>query len=323
MTSKRIVSLLPAATEIVVALGASSELVARSHACDFPASVLALPAITSARLDPAARSASINASARATLEAALSIYAIDAEALRALAPQVVLTQTLCAACAVTPADLVAALATWTGGQPQIIGLAATRLDRIYPEIAQIAALLERPIAGDALVTSIAARLARVGARITGAHSPKVAAIEWLDPPMIGGNWIPELIDVAGGTAVLAEAGEHSSLLADDALSAADPDILVLMPCGFGIARVLAEAPAFLERPEIAGLRAVRSGDVYAVDGNAYFNRPGPRLADSRRDPAPRGTTATARLRCVAARRRLSSATRSRRASPEHRSTAHR
>lgn len=280
MTRRRVVSLLPAATEIVVALGARDWLVARSHACDFPAAVLPLPAITSARLDPVAGGGEIHTSVGAMLEAALSIYAIDSVALRTLAPDIVLTQTLCAACAVAPADLAAALAAWTGAKPQIVGLAATRLDRLYAEIAQIAALLERPIAGDALVTSIAARLARVGARVTGAHAPRVAAIEWLDPPMIGGNWIPELIEIAGGLASLAKSGEHSTRLADGALSAADPDVIVLMPCGFGIERTMAEAPAFLARPEIAALRAVRDGAVYAVDGNAYFNRPGPRLADS-------------------------------------------
>lgn len=279
-TPRRIVSLLPAATEIVAALGARDRLVARSHACDFPDSVRDLPAVTSARIDATAPGAAITASVRATLEAALSIYAIDADALRRIAPDIVITQTLCEACAVAPAALADALAAWTGGAPRIVALAATRIDRLYAEIVQIAALLERPIAGDALVTGMAARLARIGARVMGPHAPRVAAIEWLDPPMIGGNWIPELIEVAGGTAVLARTGEHSSWLADGALSATDPDALVLMPCGFGIARTLAEAPTFLARPEIAALRAVRAGEVYAVDANAYFNRPGPRLADS-------------------------------------------
>ncbi|MBL8699550.1 MAG: ABC transporter substrate-binding protein [Alphaproteobacteria bacterium] len=280
MTRLRLVSLLPSATEIVVALGAHDQLVARSHECDFPATVRALPAITRTRIDPAVPSGAITASVRSTLEAGLSLYAVDVDALRALAPDVILTQTLCAACAIAPGDLAAALAEWTGGRPQIVELKADRIERIYSEIVQVAALLRRPLAGDALVTSIAARLARVGARVARPSAPRAAAIEWLDPPMIGGNWLPELIEIAGGTPVLAKAGTHSSWLADGALAAADPDLLLLLPCGFDLARTKAEAPAFLARPDIAGLRAVRAGEVYALDGNAYFNRPGPRLADS-------------------------------------------
>lgn len=280
MTGLRIVSLLPSATEIVAALGAADRLVARSHACDFPPAVAALPAVTRARIDPSAPGGAITASVRATLEAGLSVYEIDAEALRRLAPDIVLTQTLCEACAIAPRDLEAALAAWTEGAPRLVSLGAVRIDRIYAEMTQIAALLGRPLAGDALVTSIAARLARVGARVAAPHAPRVAAIEWLDPPMIGGNWLPELIEIAGGIPVLARSGEHSSWLPDGALRAADPDMLLLMPCGFDLARTVAEAATFLVRPEIASLRAVRERQVYALDGNAYFNRPGPRLADS-------------------------------------------
>lgn len=280
MTRLRLVSLLPAATEIIAALGARDLLVARSHECDFPPEIRGLPAITRTRIDTAAPSAAITASVRATVEAGLSIYAIDAEALRDVAPDIIVTQTLCATCAIAPADLASALAQWTGGQPQIVSLGATRIEKIYAEIVQIAALLRRPLAGDAVVTSIAARLARVGARVAAPRAPRVAAIEWLDPPMIGGNWLPELIEIAGGTPLLARTGEHSSWLADGALRAADPDLLLLMPCGFDLPRTVAEAQPFLVRPEIAALRAVREGQVYALDGSAYFNRPGPRLADS-------------------------------------------
>lgn len=276
----RIVSLLPAATEIVAALGALDLLVGRSHACDFPAAVEALPSLTQPRLDPQLGSAALNRSVRATLEAVLSLYQIDAEALRALAPDIVLTQTLCAACAVQPDDLAAALQSWTGTQPVIIALSAMRLDEVYADITDIAAALGRRLAGEALVTRIGARFAGVSARITPYRPVRAAVIEWLDPLMAGGNWLPELVEIAGGEPLLARAGAHSPWLAAGALEAADPDMLLLTPCGFTLARIRAEAAGFLARPEIAALRAVREGRVFALDGNAYFNRPGPRLADS-------------------------------------------
>ncbi len=280
MTKPRIVSLLPAATEIVAGLGALDLLVGRSHACDFPAAVETLPALTQPRIDPLQPSALLDRAVRATLEAALSIYRIDADALRRLQPDLVLTQTLCAACAVHPNALAAALRSWTGAQPVIIALEAMRIDEVYAEITDIAAALGRRLAGEALVTRIGARFAGVSARITPRRPVRVVAIEWLDPLMAGGNWLPELIEIAGGDPLLAHTGARSPWLTADALVAADPDTLLLMPCGFTLERVCAEASGFLARREIAGLRAVREGRVFALDGNAYFNRPGPRLADS-------------------------------------------
>ena len=280
MTKPRIVSLLPAATEIVAALGALELLVGRSHACDFPPAVEKLPALTRPRIDPLQPGAVLDRQVRAILEAALSVYQVDADALRRLQPDIVLTQTLCAACAVQPDDLVAALQDWTGTQPVIIALSATRLDAVYADMTDIAAALGRRLVGEALVTRIGARFAGVSARITPHRPVRVAVIEWLDPPMAGGNWLPELVEIAGGEALLARAGAHSSWLTPGALAAADPDMLLLTPCGFTLARICAEAPGFLARQEIATLRAVREGRVFALDGNAYFNRPGPRLADS-------------------------------------------
>ncbi len=280
MTRPRIVSLLPAATEIVAGLGALDLLVGRSHACDFPAAAQTLPALTQPRIDPFKPSALLDREMRATLEAALSIYRIDADALRQLAPDLVLTQTLCAACAVHPDDLAAALRNWTSAKPVIIALSAMRIDAVYADITDIAAALGRRLAGEALVTRIGARFAGVSARITPERPVRVVALEWLDPLMAGGNWLPELIEIAGGDPLLAQTGTHSPWLTAEALAAADPDTLLLMPCGFMLERVCAEAPRFLARPEIAGLRAVREGRVFALDGNAYFNRPGPRLADS-------------------------------------------
>ncbi len=276
----RVVSLIASATEIVAALGACDLLVGRSHECDFPPQVAALPALSRPRLAIERPSGAIDREIRALLEAALSIYQIDAEALRALAPDVVITQTLCRVCAVSLDDVAAALAGWTGAAPRLVALAPLRLADVMADFARVGAAIGRAAAAASLAAAMAARLAAIANACAGLRRPRVAALEWIDPLMAGGNWMPELIAAAGGIAVFGEAGAHSPPIDLAALRAADPDIILVVPCGFAIARTRRELAVLAHTPEWRALRAVRDGAVCILDGNALFNRPGPRLAES-------------------------------------------
>jgi iron complex transport system substrate-binding protein len=277
----RVVSLLPSATEIVCALGAGKLLAGRSHECDFPPEVAAVPALTAAKINAGAPSGAIDADARALIDAALSIYRVDAEALREAAPDVIFTQTLCAACAVTPADLERALAAWTGARPAVVSLEPVDLAGVFTGMRAVASALGRQGLGEELLAVMVGRFARVVAMVASrASSPRVAAIEWLDPPMSGGHWIPELVALAGGECVLGEPGRPAARIEPRALAQADPDVVALLPCGFDLGRTRAEAGRLLDRVELAALRARRERRVYALDGSAFFNRPGPRLAES-------------------------------------------
>jgi iron complex transport system substrate-binding protein len=274
---RRVVSLLPSATEIVAALGAAGELVARSHECDFPAAVGDLPAISAPRIDPARPSAAIEADVRACLEAALSIYRIDAAALRDVRPDLVVTQTLCEVCAVSPADIEAALATWTGARPQVLALNPATLADVLGDIGRVAAALDRAEAGASLAAQMRRQMDGIAAQCAASNArPRVATLEWLDPPMAGGNWMPELVAMAGGENLFGEAGAHSPWLDPAALVAAAPDIVLVVPCGFDIARTRTELAALADK---AWWRALQ-GRVFIADGNRYFNRPGPRLVES-------------------------------------------
>jgi iron complex transport system substrate-binding protein len=276
----RIVSLIASATEIVAALGAREMLVGRSHECDFPPEVAALPALSQPRIALERPSGAIDRDIKALLEAALSIYAIDAAALRALAPDVVITQTLCRVCAVSLDDVTAALAAWTGARPSIVALAPMRLADVMGDIARVGAAIGRDMAAATLIEAMATRIAAIARAAAGLKRPRVAALEWTRPLMAGGNWMPELIAAAGGVAVFGEAGAHSPPIDLAALQAADPDVIVVVPCGFTIARTRTELAALAATPGWRALRAVREDRVFLLDGNALFNRPGPRLVES-------------------------------------------
>lgn len=276
----RVVSLLPSATEIVCALGAGSALVGVSHECDYPPEVQALPKLTHPKLRIDAPSAVIDRDVRALLADGLGVYAIDVDGLRALAPDVIVTQEQCEVCAVSFADVEAAVRAVLPYGPTIVSLTPCTLDDVWDDVRRVAAALGRAVAGDALVAAARARIDAVGERTAACGRPVVACIEWLDPLMTGGNWIPELVRVAGGTYPFATAGAPSAATSWDAVVAADPEVVVLMPCGFTIAQTRRELPALEARPEWRQLRAVRRGRVSLVDGSAYFNRPGPRLVES-------------------------------------------
>jgi iron complex transport system substrate-binding protein len=278
--SLRIVSLLPSATEIVSALGFADALVGRSHECDFPPEVEELPVCTAPKLDPSGSSREIHARMEELFAEAVSVYRVDAELLFALAPTHVVTQVHCDVCAVNLTDVRGAVDGWTE-VPTLVALGASTVSEALRDIERVAAALDVAKRGAALTSRLAARMDAVRAAAARAsRRPRVATIEWLSPPMAAGNWIPELVEMAGGENLFGEAGRHSPWLTPGALREADPDVIVVFPCGFALERTEADAGLLEEIPGWESLAAVRAGAVYAADGNQYFNRPGPRLAES-------------------------------------------
>jgi iron complex transport system substrate-binding protein len=200
--------------------------------------------------------------------------------LKALEPDVILTQDHCEVCAVSLADVEAATCAWTGRPAEIVSLRPGSMADVYRDIARVARALDVPESGERVLAAMRARLAGVRRMVAGRPRPRVAFIEWVDPLMAGGNWMPELIDMAGGHDLFGVAGAHSDWMAWDALLAADPEVIVVAPCGYGLARCLEELPVLEARPGWSDIAAVKQKRVYFADGNAYFNRPGPRLAHS-------------------------------------------
>lgn len=277
----RIVSLLPSATEIVVALGLGERLVGRSHECDFPPFVAQLPVCTSSKLEKGLSSREIEVRVQEIVRQGLSVYDVDVNLLRDLRPDVILTQSQCAVCAVTPRDLEDALADWTGSDPLLLSLAPDTLDDVWGDMLRVGEAVDAQGQADAAVAGLRGRLEMLRRRhATSAHRPTVAAIEWTEPLMAAGNWVPELIEIAGGQPLFATAGQHSPWLEWEALAKADPEIIVLMPCGYQIDQTLAELGTLESEARWQDLAAVRNGRVYAADGHHFFNRPGPRLVDS-------------------------------------------
>ena len=278
---ERIVSLLPSTTEIVCALGLGSRLVGRSHECDFPPFVKGLPACTQAKLDPAAPGAEIDRRVKQLVAEGLSIYRVDPERLRELRPDVILTQEQCEVCAATPRDLADALAEWIGARPRVVSLAPTTLGDVFRDVVDVAAALGVAGRGRALVGELTGRMSAISEK-TGDLSPRprVACLEWIDPLMAAGHWMPELVRLAGGTSLFGESGQQSPWIRIEELRDADPDVIVVLPCGFDLPRTRDELRGLEASAAFAALRAVREGRVALADGNAYFNRPGPRLADS-------------------------------------------
>jgi iron complex transport system substrate-binding protein len=281
MTCQRIVSLLPSCTEIVCALGLEHQLVGRSHECDYPPSIRYLPACTAPKLNPSASSAEIDRQVKELLRQTLSIYSIADEQLRALRPDIILTQLQCEVCAVTGAEVEAAVGDWIGSCPQILSLAPDSLGDLWNDILRVAKALGVSQRGAQLIDDLQMRCLSLQGRIARLQRhPSVACIEWLEPLMAAGNWVPDLVELAGGLNLFGEAGKHSPWLNWDAVREHDPEFLIVMPCGFDLARTRREMPALTHRSDWAKLRAVKSQHVYLTDGNQYFNRPGPRLIDS-------------------------------------------
>lgn len=284
----RIVSLLPAATEIAWALGLGHRLVGRSHECDWPTEVVRLPALTRPRVDPAASSREIHeAVGRAVTtkpSTSTAIFELDIDGLAALEPDVILTQATCDVCAIAGDDVAEAIRR-SGHACRVVSLSATSLAGLWDDILAVGAATDTLPQAREQVARLKARCDSVACRVKAlargdAPRPRVAVIEWLDPPMAAGNWVPELVRLAGGEDCLGRAGEHSHWIDWPAVAAADPDIVILSPCGFTLDRITAEAAAPAVREQLAALRSVREGRLWAIDGHHLLNRPGPRLVDS-------------------------------------------
>ena len=263
------------------ALGQEAALVGRSHECDWPPSVRRLPAVSRPAFATGGGSRAVDLALKERLARALSIYEVDAELLKRLAPDLVITQTQCEVCAVSPADVERAVCRLTERPARILALEPNGLDDVWTDIGRVAAALDVAPAGDALAARLRARVAAIAERAAGlGERPRVAVVEWIEPLMAAGNWMPELVALAGGVNLFGEARRHSPWMTWDALVAADPDVVLVSPCGFDLERTAAEMPTLTAAAGWRELRAVRSGRVYLADGNAYFHRPGPRLVES-------------------------------------------
>lgn len=277
----KIASLLPSTTEIACALGLTENLVGRSHECDFPPGVERLPVCTAARLDSSLSSREIDQQVKAILEQGISVYEVHSDLLRSLHPDVILTQAQCEVCAVSLKDVEAALCDWLGQQARIVSCSPMRLDDIWDDIRAVAEACNVAEAGEQMIGDLKRRMREISDQASLLQCrPRVACIEWLDPLMSAGNWVPELVELAGGVNLFGTAGEHSPWFSWDDLLKSDPDMVVILPCGFSLARARAEMSVLAEHPNWKELRAVRQGHVYLTDGNQYFNRPGPRLVES-------------------------------------------
>ena len=276
----RVVSLLPSATEIVCALGRRDLLVGRSHECDYPADIVGLPAVSVARIDSEQlESAEIDATVAAALADGSDLYAIDEAVLDELRPDLVITQTLCRVCAVA-GDGVRGSLRARGLRAEVLELEPAGLDDVLGTVARLGEVLGADSAAARLVSSLRARLDAIDELLAGVvERPDVFVAEWLDPPWAAGHWAPELVARGGGREVLGSAHEPSFRTDWGAVRAAAPELCILAPCGFDLARGLREAPPQRVAGWLAGTPALARGAVYAVDATSYFSRPGPRLVD--------------------------------------------
>jgi iron complex transport system substrate-binding protein len=279
----RIASLLPSATEIVCALGLADCLVGVSHECDYPADVVAdLPKLTRSAVPHGLTSAEIDAEVAARLRRGESLYTVDEAQLAALKPEVIITQELCDVCAVNFSQ-VQALAARMPGRPQVISLTPPNLEGIFEDVTTVAQAIGVPDRGERLIASLHARLEAVQQTVRGLRQgrprPRVFALEWLNPPFAAGHWVPEMIALAGGEEVLGRAGEKSFRVTWEQIVAAQPEVLILIPCGYSREQAQAEWAA-LPKPSVWNeLPAAHSGRVYALDANSYCSRPAPRVVE--------------------------------------------
>jgi iron complex transport system substrate-binding protein len=269
----RIVSLVPSATEMLFALGLGDEVTAVTHECDHPAAVLDLPKVTRDRIGPGLEAAEIDRAVRELTQRGEAIYELDEAALRSLQPDLIVTQALCAVCAVSYDD-VKAVAARIDSEPRVISLDPHTLGEVLGDVRTLAEAADAKDAGVDLVQAAASRIDAVRLAVRAQPPVPVAALEWLDPVFVAGHWTPQLIEYAGGIDVLGQPGEHSEVRSWEEVAAARPEVVVVMPCGYDAERALEEAYDFADELEAVGARR-----VVAVDAAAYFSRPGPRLVD--------------------------------------------
>jgi iron complex transport system substrate-binding protein len=275
----RIASLLASATEMVCALGLDERLVAISHECDYPPGVLDRPRVTRARFDPEhLDGAAIDRAVREALAQHGSVYEVDRDRLRAARPDLILTQGICEVCAV-PTALAEEAACALGGDVRVLSLDAHSVDEILGSIVEVGRAAGAGPAGERVAAGLRDRMDAVARRVTGAPRPRVLAIEWLEPAFIPGHWVPEMVALAGGEMLIGSADRRSEAVPWERLQGLDPDVLIVMPCGYGLERSRAEARTYAGRLRAVAPRAVAGGRAWVVDGSSYFNRSGPRVAD--------------------------------------------
>ena len=277
----RIVSLIPSGTEILAALGLTENIVGRSHECDYPPEIQDRPVCTQARLNTNANSGEIHETVNNLLQNALSIYQINTDTLEKLQPTHIVTQDQCDVCAVSLGEVEKAVATLTDSSPKIISLQPDILKDVWSDIENVGNIFG--VNTVKILENLEARVKIVQNRtqnLSQSEIPKVACIEWTEPLMMAANWVPELVTLAGGKSLFSTVGQQSTQLKWETFIASNPDVIVFMPCGFDLERTRTEALLLTNRPEWQQLHATQSGRVYITDGNAYFNRPGPRLVDS-------------------------------------------
>ena len=277
----RIVSLLPSSTEILFAIGAGDRVAGVTHECDFPAEALTRPALTSSLLPHELDAAGIDRHVRARVHQGSSLYGLDDVKLAALEPDLIVTQELCAVCAVSY-EIVDRAAKRLRGDPRVVSLEPSSLDDVFATIAFLGELTGAQDGAAALLAALRARVEALRARVAARPRARVLVLEWTEPPMSAGHWTPGLVELAGGEAVLGNAGANSRVLTWEAIVASDPDVVIVAPCGFGLERAQREIAALpaAAAQAFGSLRAVRTGRAYAMDGNAFVNRPGPRLVDT-------------------------------------------
>ena len=281
MTDKKIISLLPAATEILYALSLSENLVAISHECDYPESLKSLPVCTSSRIDPSAGSLQIDTAVKETLSKAISLYNVDTDLITRLQPDVIITQSQCNVCAVSLTEVESQLADLLNKDVSVISLEPQTLQDIISDIRRIGNELQRTEQAETLIEELEERIDIIRHKLKFIENkPSIACIEWLSPIMLAGNWTPGLVDIAGGRAILVEEGKHSPFIGFDQIKDTNPEIIIIMPCGFSIERSLKEMSLLLDLPGWNELEAVKNNRIYIADGNQYFNRSGPRIVDS-------------------------------------------
>ena len=278
---KKIVTLLPSATEIVCAIGGKQSLMGRSHECDFPPSVGNLPICTKARISSSEESRDIDRSVKALLSEALSIYEVDVTRLGEIKPDLIVTQDQCEVCAVSRTELETAITGTLSQSIRIVSLTANDIAGIWKDIKKTAEAMGLIANGLEMVRALTQRIDTLKTKTSKIElRPRVVCIEWISPLMVAGNWVPELVSVGGGANLFGTTGTHSPYLSWETLVDADPDVIIAMPCGFDLSRTRTEIAPLLALPDWPNLSAVRSGAVYVTDGNQFFNRPGPRIVES-------------------------------------------
>lgn len=277
----RIVSLIASATEIVCALGARDNLVGRSHECDWPVNVQSLPALTKPRFNTTQSSRDIDTAVTEIVRDGLSVYDVDRDLLKDLAPDVIVTQDQCEVCAANLNDVQNAICDWVGQDVQVISLRPETLSDVISDISTVAQALKREANAEILASELQVRLDRLkSATPESQPRPKVFILEWIDPPMAAGHWIPKLVEAAGGENVLTKEGEASGYISWEEISDADPDIIVVAPCGFDLERTSQEMTALADQKGWQKLRAVQTDKVALMDGNRFINRPSPAVVES-------------------------------------------